>query len=181
MQQDALQSFINQSRNLLTCSYLPRIGRCVERLSDQELWWRANPESNSVGNLLLHLAGNMRQWIISGVAGSPDERRRQHEFDERGLVPGREVLLQLKKVVQESDGVLAVLTPMALLEHRRIQGLDVTVLEAIYSVVSHFSMHTGQIILLTKMWKGDLSFFDMSGGTPRPRFQKRVNKKPAPR
>jgi Protein of unknown function (DUF1572) len=176
MQQDALQAFINQSRNLLTCSYLPRIERCVEKLSDQELWWRANPESNSVGNLMLHLAGNMRQWIICGVAGSPDERRRQHEFDERGLVPGREVLLQLKKVLQESDGVLA-----ALLEHRRIQGLDVTVLEAIYSVVSHFSMHTGQIILLTKMWKGDLGFFDMSGGTPRPRFQKRVNKKPAPR
>jgi len=181
MQQDGLQTFIDQSRNLLTSSYLPRIGRCVEKLSDEEVWWRANPESNSVGNLLLHLAGNMRQCIISGVGGAADERQRQREFDERGPIPGGEVMRQLKKVVQESDGVLAGVTPMALSEHRRIQGLDVTVLEAIYSVVSHFSMHTGQIILLTKLWKGDLNFFDMSGGTPRPRFQKRVNTKPAPR
>mgnify|MGYP003693770547 CR=1 FL=1 len=108
------------------------------------------------------------QW--SG--GASDERQRQREFDERGPIPGGEVLYQLKKVVQESDGVLAGVTPTALLEYRRIQGLDVTILEAIYSVVSHFSMHTGQIILLTKMWKGDLGFFDMSGGTPRPRFQR---------
>lgn len=181
MQQDGLQTFIDQSRNLLTCSYLPRIEGCVEKLSDQELWWRANPESNSVGNLLLHLAGNVRQWIVSGVGGASDARQRQREFDERSPIPGGEVLFQLKKVVLESDGVLAGVTPAALLEYRRIQGLDVTVLEAIYSVVSHFSMHTGQIILLTKMWKGDLGFFDMSGGTPRPRFRKRVNTKPAPR
>jgi hypothetical protein len=153
----------------------------VEKLSDQELWWRANPESNSVGNLLLHLTGNLRQWIVSGISGASDVRVRQREFDERDLLAGGEVLLQLKKAVQESDGILAGVTPAALLQHRRIQGLDVTVLEAIYSAVSHFSMHTGQIILLTKIWKGDLGFFDMSGGTPRLRFQKRVNTKPAPR
>jgi hypothetical protein len=181
MQQDGLQTFIEQSRNLLTSSYLPRIERCVEKLSDKEVWWRANPESNSVGNLVLHLAGTVRQWIISGVGGASDERHRQREFDEQGPMPCSEVLLRLKKVVQESDGVLAGVTPKGLSEYRRIQGLDVTVLEAIYSVVSHFSMHTGQIILLTKIWKGDLGFFDMSGGTPRPRFRKRVNTKPAPR
>src|SRR4029453_18523601 len=181
MQQNAFQAFINQTRDLLTFSYLPRIVRCVEMLSDREVWWRANPESNTVGNLLVHLAGNMQQWIISGVGGASDERKRQRGFDERGPIPGGEVLYQLKKVVQDSDGVLAGVTPTALLEYRRIQGLDVMVLEAIYSVVSHFSMHTGQIILLTKMWKGDLGFFDMSGGAPRPRFQKRVNKKPASR
>ena len=124
---------------------------------------------------------HIRQWIISGVGGASDERKRQREFDERGPIPGGEVLYQLKKVVQDCDGVLAGVTPTALFEYRRIQGLDVTVLEAIYSVVSHFSMHTGQIILLTKMWKGDLGFFDMSGGTPRPRFQKEGEQKPAPR
>jgi hypothetical protein len=181
MQQHGLQTFIDQSRNLLTSSYLPRIERCVEKLSDQEVWWRANPESNSVGNLVLHLAGNMQQWIVSGVGGASDQRQRQREFEERGPISGREVLQQLKRVVRESDGILAAVTHTTLLEYRRIQGLDITLLEAIYSVVSHFSMHTGQIILLTKMWKGDLGFFDMSGGTPRPRFQKRVNTKPAPR
>ena len=181
MPQEAFQTFIDQSRNLLTSSYLPRIERCLDKLTDQEVWWRANPESNSVGNLLLHLTGNLRQWIISGVAGAPDDRRRRREFEEREPVAGREVLLQLKKAGRESDAILAGVTPVALLQHRRIQGLDVTVLEAIYSAVSHFSMHTGQIILLTKIWKGDLGFFDMSGATPRPRFQKRVNTKPTPR
>jgi hypothetical protein len=179
--QDVMQPFIDQSRNLLRSSYLPRIERCVEKLSEQEVWWRANPDSNSVGNLLLHLTGSLRQWIISGVGGAADERQRQREFDEQGPIPSSEVLLRLKRVVQQSDDVLAAVTPATLLEHRRIQGLDVTVLEAIYSVVSHFSMHTGQIVLLTKIWKGDLRFFDMSGGTPRPRFQKRLNTRPTSR
>src|SRR5262245_29832259 len=148
MRQDGLQTFIDQSRNLLTSSYLPRIERCVEKLSDRELWWRANPESNSVGNLMLHLAGNMQQWIVSGVGGASDQRQRQREFEERGPISGGEVLQQLKKAVREGDGILAAVTHTALLEYRRIQGLDITILEAIYSVVSHFSMHTGQIILL---------------------------------
>src|SRR5262249_8898770 len=148
MHEDVLRSFVDQSRNLLTSSYLPRIQRCVEKLSDQEVWWRANPESNSVGNLLLHLTGNIRQWIISGVGGSQNERQRQREFDERGPMPRADAMFELKKAVQESDTVLAGVTPTVLSQRRRIQGLDVTVLEAIYSVVSHFSMHTGQIILL---------------------------------
>ena len=167
------QSFIDQSRTLLTASHFPRIERCLEQLSDDNVWWRASPESNSIGNLLLHLAGNARQWIISGVGGAPDHRQRQQEFDERGSVPAADALARLRATVEEVDRVLAGVTAEELLERRTIQGCDVTVLEAIYQVVEHFSMHTGQIILLTKMRKGDLGFYDLTNGTPRPQWHRK--------
>jgi uncharacterized damage-inducible protein DinB len=164
------QAFIDASRHHLTSSLLPRIERCMEQLSDQELWWRPNDDSNSVGNLLLHLAGNVRQWIVSGVGNVPDVRKRQEEFDERGPIPRGDLAASLRAAVADADATLARLSPDSLLQPRRIQGFDVTVLEAIYHVVEHFSMHTGQIIFVTKMRKGDLAFYDLSGGTPRPRW-----------
>lgn len=149
--------------------YLPKIERCLEELSDEDVWWRANPESNSIGNLLLHLAGNVRQWIVSGVGGAPDERVRQQEFDARSGITRAELLARLRQVLRDADAALAALDVSHLLEQRRIQGDDVVLLEAIFHVVEHFSMHTGQIILLTKMLKGgDLKFYDFSGGRPEP-------------
>ncbi|HEX8843044.1 MAG TPA: DinB family protein [Pyrinomonadaceae bacterium] len=162
------RAFIAKARDLLSEEYLPKIERCLERLSDEEVWWRANHESNSIGNLLLHLAGNARQWIVCGVGGvAVDERVRQQEFDRRSGMTGREVLELLRETVAEVDDVLARFEQSRILEGRRIQGYDVTVLEAVFHVVEHFSMHTGQIILLTKMLKGvDLKFYDFSGGAP---------------
>jgi uncharacterized damage-inducible protein DinB len=162
------QAFLAQSRRLLTESYLPRIERSVDGLSDEQLWWRANAESNSIGNLILHLAGNVRQWIVGGIGGAFDARDRQSEFDARGPMPAADLLARLRSTVEEADRVLAHVTPGTLLERRRIQSYDVTVLQAIYAVVEHFSMHTGQTILLAKMWKGDLGFYSMSHGIPHP-------------
>src|SRR6185436_3261939 len=162
------QAFLAQSRRLLTDSYLPRIEKSVEGLSDEQLWWRANTESNSIGNLILHLAGNVRQWIVSGIGGAVDNRDRQREFDERGPVPATELLARIRSAVEDADRVLATVTPEALLERRRIQTYDVTVVQAILTVVEHFSMHTGQTILLAKMWKGDLGFYTLSHGAPHP-------------
>jgi uncharacterized damage-inducible protein DinB len=168
-----MDAFIAQSRRLLVDSHLPRIRRCLERLSDEQLWWRANEESNSVGNLVLHLAGNVRQWIVSGVGRQPDHRQRQQEFDERGPVPRELLLERLESAVRDADETLARLAPGALLEPRRIQEHDVTVLEAIYHVVEHFAMHAGQIIFATKMWHGDVKFYDLSDGAPRPTWTRR--------
>jgi uncharacterized damage-inducible protein DinB len=170
---EVAEAFITQARSLLSREYLPKIERCLERLSDEDVWWRANPESNSIGNLLLHLAGNARQWITSGLGGSADRRSRQVEFDERSLIPRAELLAQLTETLQEVDGVLARLDLSSILERRRIQGHDVTALEAIFHVVEHFSMHTGQIILITKMLKTEnLKFYDFSSGAPVPNWQK---------
>lgn len=164
---DIASGFIAHSRSLLATAYLPRIERCLEKLSDTEIWWRSADESNSIGNLLLHLAGNARQWIVSGVGAQPDTRVRQQEFDERGKGTRAELLSRLQETLREADAVLAALAPAGLLETRHIQGHDVTVLEAVYHVVEHFSMHTGQIILLTKMLKAeDLRFYDFSSGAP---------------
>lgn len=165
------QVFVDNARSFLGVDYVPKIERCLEQLSDQETWWRAGEESNSIGNLILHLAGNARQWIVCGVGDAgADERVRQQEFDERREIPRAELIAVLKKTLAEVDGVLARLDHAQILAARRIQGRDdITILEAIFHVVEHFSMHTGQIILLTKMLtKKDVAFYDFSGGAPEP-------------
>ncbi|HEX5438812.1 MAG TPA: DUF1572 family protein [Gemmatimonadaceae bacterium] len=163
--------FVEQSREYLLRDFLPRIASCVSRLTDADIWWRPNPAANSIGNLMLHLSGNVRQWIVSGVGGAPDQRNRQHEFDERTPLPARELLARLTATIEETDRVLATVTPEQLLERRTIQGDDVTVLEAIYHVVEHFSMHTGQIMYITKLRTGqDLGFYEVVDGIAQPRW-----------
>jgi uncharacterized damage-inducible protein DinB len=162
------RAFITKARSLLLTDYLPKIERCVEKLSDEAVWWRRGEESNSIGNLILHLSGNARQWIVSGIGGAPDTRTRQSEFDERSLISRTELLERLRQTLQEVDAVLANLPPHTILERRIFQGTEETVLDAIFHVVEHFSMHTGQIILLTKMLtESDLRFYDFSTGVPR--------------
>jgi hypothetical protein len=171
---DVSTALIRKSRELLKGSYLPRIELAVEGLSDDRIWWRANAESNSIGNLLLHLTGNVRQWIVSGIGGAADVRERDKEFSERGPLPSAELLSRLRAAVEEADRTLATASPAMLMERRRIQGRDVVVVDAIYECVEHFSMHTGQILLLAKMWKGDLGFYDFSRGTWRQTWDERT-------
>jgi len=159
--------FIQRAREFLREQYLPKIERCVEKLTDEQVWWRPNDESNSIGNLLLHLSGNARQWIVSGLGGTSDERRRQTEFDERRVIPRAELLGILRTTIADVDRVLASFDPARLLERYPIQGTESSALEAIFHVTEHFSMHTGQIILLTKMLtQTDLTFYDFSTGKP---------------
>src|SRR5438132_13723655 len=97
------QAFIVRSRAHLTQDYLPKIERSLELLTDEQIWWRANPQSNSIGNLLLHLSGNVRQWIVCGLGGAPDERDRDSEFAERNLIPRDELLARLKQTLSDAD------------------------------------------------------------------------------
>ena len=151
---DIAREFLDKSRHLLLEEYLPKIERCLDELSDEDVWWRPNEASNSIGNLMLHLRGNLRQWIIGGVGQRPFERQRQQEFDERSLIPRLELLARLKATLHEVDDVLAGLDPESLLTIRQIQNFEGTLLEAIYHVVEHFAMHSGQIITVTKMRTG---------------------------
>jgi uncharacterized damage-inducible protein DinB len=156
------QTFIARSRYHLSEDFLPKIERCLERLTDEQIWWRANSQSNSVGNLLLHLSGNARQWIVGGLGGAPDARDRDAEFAQRETIPRAELLALLKQTLGEVDSTLTQLDANKLLETRTIQGFEVSVLEAILHVVEHFSMHTGQIILLTKQLTAqNLLFYDL--------------------
>ncbi|HBB89927.1 MAG TPA: hypothetical protein DC047_20175 [Blastocatellia bacterium] len=158
---------ISEARYLLREEYLPKIERCLEQLTDEQIWWRANDKSNSIGNLILHVSGNARQWIVSGLGAEPDERQRDAEFAERRLVPRDELLAHLKKAVTDIDRTLESFDATRLLEQFQIQGTMTTALAAILHVTEHFSMHTGQIILLAKMLADvDFVFYDFSGGKP---------------
>lgn len=166
--EDVARAFVSEARRLMLGEYLPKIERCLERLGDEQVWWRAGEESNSVGNLLLHLAGNIRQWVVCGLGGAEDRRERDREFAEREVLPRGQLLSALRATLEEADGVLAGLDPSSLLRPRRIQGTEVTALDAVFHVVEHFSMHTGQIILLTKqLTGGDLAFYQFDEGAPR--------------
>ena len=152
--------------------YLPKIERCLEKLTDEQIWWRANEESNSIGNLILHLCGNARQWIICGVGGQHDNRDRDAEFAQRDAIARDELLTLLRSTLTEIETTLRTLDPSLLLERRQIQGHDVDLLNAIFHVTEHFSMHTGQIIMLTKMITGtNLRFYDFDSGVPVERWQ----------
>jgi uncharacterized damage-inducible protein DinB len=146
--------FIQKSRSYLSESYLPKLEKALAPLSDEEIWWRANDASNSIGNLLLHLDGSTRMWVISGVGGVPDTRDRQQEFDERNPLSGSELVARLKATVAEADGVIAGVAEQRLGETIQVRKNTLTVLASIYHAVEHFSMHTGQILMLAKMRTG---------------------------
>ena len=166
----AAQAFLAQSREYLRVEYMSKIERAITPLTADQIWWRANEASNSIGNLMLHLAGNVRQWIVGGVGGADVVRDRAHEFAARELLPAAALIRDLSSVVDEACGVLERLDPGALTEPRTIQRFDTTVQGGIYHVVEHFSMHTGQIILLAKMQTGvDPAFYRLrADGTPEP-------------
>jgi len=159
---DIGQTFIARSRYHLSEDFLPKIERCLNLLTDEQIWWRPNSESNSIGNLLLHLSGNARQWIVCGVGGAADARDRDAEFAQREMISREELRLLLTQTLREVDATLAQFDPNQLVERRTIQGSDVSVLEAILHVVEHFSMHVGQILYITKQVTAhDLHFYDL--------------------
>jgi uncharacterized damage-inducible protein DinB len=155
---------INLARRTIAKVYLPRIERCLKLLSEEEIWWRPNPASNSVGNLTLHLVGNVRQWINSGLGGELDKRDRNREFAERGPIPRRSLLALLRNTVAEADRVLGSLNRHQLRRRFSIQRFEVTGSQAIWHVAEHFAFHSGQIIYITKLKRGiDLEFTRLKG------------------
>jgi hypothetical protein len=115
---------------------------------------------NSVANLLLHLCGNLRQWIVSGVGGAADIRERQKEFDARSLMPKTELLQQIEDAVAEVKKALSEISADELLRTRCIQGNDVNGIQAIFHSVAHFRGHTQEIVHMTRCQLGDSYEFD---------------------
>lgn len=137
-----------------------RIDTCLAQLSEEQIWARGGENENSAGNLVLHLCGNVRQWIIASVGGEPDTRQRDAEFAARGGFDARQLRDRLAATVSQAATVLDKVTAQRLSDRLAIQGYEVSVLEDIYHVVEHFAMHTGQIIFITKMLTGsDLGFY----------------------
>jgi uncharacterized damage-inducible protein DinB len=149
---DPGQAFLDLSRHYLQADVLPRLIPALASLGDTGIWQRANPESNAAANYCLHLAGNARQWIVSGVGGAPDTRNRPAEFAATGGLTAAELIDAMRTAFAEIDATLARVTPAMLGASRHIQGRDTTVFNAIFHVVEHIAMHTGQIILQAKAW-----------------------------
>ena len=159
--------------NFLNCAaeklaeLCPRIETCLGKLTPDQIWVRGTENQNAVGNLVLHLNGNVRQWILTGVGGAPDHRIRDQEFAARGGMEPPVLKTLLRESVDQAIAIIRALPQERLAERRNIQGYDVTLLEAIFHVVEHFSGHTSQIIFVTKMLTGeDLGFYSYLSAAP---------------
>lgn len=152
--------FLEFSRHKLVEQYWPRLRSCVESLTDEQVWWRPNDASNSIGNLLLHLNGNVRQWLVASFNRLEDTRDRPAEFSERQGGSASALLEQLGRTIEAASKVLNRLTEADLLAPYEIQGYKVTGLAAVYQVVEHFGLHYGQMVYATKLLRGkDLGFY----------------------
>ena len=157
---DVAALFLKFSREKLLEYDWPRLRACVESLTDEQVWWRPNPSSNSIGNLVLHLTGNVRQWLVASFEQLADDRDRPREFSERQPASRTELLERLDATLQQGAKVLSRLTETDLRATFHIQGYTVTGLHAVYQVVEHFGQHYAQIAYITKILQDrDLGFY----------------------
>jgi len=159
-EQEFLNALVAETKRRLIGESVPRIKQCVAQLSEHEIWYRPNDHSNSIGNLILHLCGNARQWIVSGLGKAPDHRIRQAEFDERGPVPTSQMLEEMDALMVEINAVLDRLTPEDLINLHPVQVFEESGLSILVHVVEHFSYHTGQITYAVKAIKDmDMGYY----------------------
>jgi hypothetical protein len=152
--------FLEFSRHKLLDQYWPRLRSCVESLSEDQVWWRPNDSSNSIGNLVLHLNGNVTQWLIAPFQHLEDRRDRPSEFSRKDGIASAELLHKIEKTMASAASVFSSLTKADLHAHFDIQGYHVTGLHAVYQVVEHFGLHYGQIAYITKLLRdSDLGFY----------------------
>jgi len=160
--------FLKFSRQKLLGQYWPRLQKAVESLTDEQVWWRPNPASNSIGNLILHLNGNVTQWLVDSFNRDEDKRNRPAEFAAEGGITAAELLAKLAATMERAAQVLDRLTVEELLAPYEIQGYHVHGLDAIYQVVEHFGLHYGQIAYITKsLTERDLGFYKELNKTGR--------------
>jgi len=158
---DLRDAIVQEAIRRLYDESLPRIIVCLQRLDESAIWWRPNPPSNSIGNLVLHLCGNMRQWVYTGLGSGEDTRRRQAEFDEQGPVPREELIHLLHDTMALVRPVIEGIDADDLLRVRPVQTFEESGLTILVHVVEHFSYHTGQIAWITKMLtSAPLGFYD---------------------
>jgi hypothetical protein len=146
---------------------LERIKHCLGQLTDEQIWQRESESMNSIGNLILHLCGNLRQWIVAGIGGEKDARHRPKEFSERGPISNADLIRRLDEVVAQAHDALAKVSASDLIRKRRIQGFDVNGLEAIFDSVPHFRGHAQEIVHMTRSLLGNAYKFAWLPSTPQ--------------
>ena len=131
-----------------------KIEHCLSQLTVEQVWWRPTAEQNSIGNLVLHICGNVGQWVLSGVGGEPDSRDRPLEFSERGPLEVSQLSAKLHDCLRDVEAMLASVDEERLLEPFQVQGFETTGLGAITHSVTHFVGHMQEIISLTRTQLG---------------------------
>ena len=160
MQNRIANLLIEETRFRLLEESIPRLRKCLSKLSQEEIWYRPNAHTISIGNLVLHLNGNVRQWLISGLGGAPDLRQRQQEFDEPGPLPTSELQEKLNKLENDIEAILEGLSASDLITERTIQGYKSSGVSILVHVVEHFSYHVGQVTILVKSRKDlDMGYY----------------------
>jgi uncharacterized damage-inducible protein DinB len=171
MHTDLAARFVERSQYYLGVEYPAKLRAALAAIPADRLWWRPHPSANSAGNLVLHLAGNVRQWVVSGIGGAPDVRERDAEFAATGGWDHARLLAHLDAACADAVAVIDALDAETLAASRTIQGRETTVFVALYHVVEHFSGHVGQVILIAKWLVPDaVRFYDDTGGLARPTF-----------
>lgn len=156
-------TFTREAVVYLRDTYPVRMRAAVETLPAGDLWWRPHDGALSVGTILRHLEGNVRQWILSGLAGAPDERARRTEFTGAPEGEPADLLARYEATVREAAAVIERLDDAALAATHAIQGFRVTGLHAVLHVVEHVSWHTGQAVWIAKARAGaahGIAFYD---------------------
>jgi uncharacterized damage-inducible protein DinB len=165
---DLAALFLAFSRQQLLGQYWPRLREAVAPLTEEQIWWRPNESSNSIGNLLLHLNGNVYQWLVASFGDQEDNRNRPAEFAARTGCTAAELLERLGATLHAAGAVLDRFTAEELLATHAIQGYKVRGLDAVYHVVEHFGMHYGQILYIAKsLTNRDLGFYKELNATGR--------------
>jgi hypothetical protein len=153
------EAYLDWCRFRLVNHYWPRVQRCLVELSDDQIWWREHESNNSAGNLVLHLVGNLNQFVLAAFGGAPDVREKEKEFSGRDRIPKAELLRRLEEALRSSDAILSQFNPGRFHEMTVLQGRERTYLEILSIVLEHFALHTGQIIYIAKLTTGkDLKF-----------------------
>ena len=151
---------LQEVRRRLFVESVPRLLHCLSLLNEDDLWWRPNPHSNSVGNLLVHLCGNVQQWVVAGLGRAPDTRQRNAEFAMQSGLSKAEVQARLAHLQEDVLDVLGRLQPEDLQATYQVQSFQETGVAMLVHVVEHFSYHTGQVVYLVKQLKDlDTGFY----------------------
>jgi len=137
-----------------------RILKCLNEIDETETWQRSNENSNSIGNIILHLCGNIRQYAISALGETEDVRMRDKEFSARNGFTKNELFSELRSTVDEAVRIIESLNEERLLKTYSVQGFDLSGIGIIIHVTEHYSYHTGQIAFSIKQLKNkDLGFY----------------------
>ena len=154
------EQLLAEVRRRLFTENVPRLYQCLDDLTLDEIWHKPNEHSNSVGNLVLHLCGNVQQWIVAGIGGAVDKRKRSWEFASDERFTKAELKQRVATLMEEVELVLQRITPAVLLRKRAVQCYEETALSILIHVVEHFSYHVGQMTYVVKLWKDkDMGYY----------------------